>query len=168
MLPSDFCSENLAFLLAPSFPPIDQNDFSQFTVTRIPVGAWPPQSDWIGSNMDTKQSSASYSSHLESNPATQISPMPHNIALVRFAYVPSKQVDCIRCLMERSEAYLLYVAEKTPDGYVWMRQAPVNILKSCLGKLCSSLTYDEQGVQIQRPSGTLQLTTDDNTLSREL
>ena len=161
-IPNEFCSEHVAFLLTPSFPSIDQDNFNQFTATSMPLGVWPPQSHHIVCNMATKNTSPSCSSHLKSAPATLLWPMPQNIALVRFAYVPSTQSDCIKCLMEHSEVYLLYDAETTSDGYVWMRQAPADILKSCVGKFRSSLAYDEKGTQIPRPSGLLQLTKDDN------
>ena len=45
-----------------------------------------------------------------------------NIAFVRFVYAKDQQIDCIKCLMEYLEGYLLYAAKSTPGGYVWIRQ----------------------------------------------
>nr|CCA25473.1 AlNc14C300G10366 [Albugo laibachii Nc14] len=162
MVPKAFCFEHLAFVSTAPNHSIDRKKIHKFTEESIPVGFWPPQVHRIVSIMDTKSSSPSFFSHSESEVGTQIWPVHDNIAVVRFEYATDQQIDCIKCLMEHSEVFLLYTAERTPDGYVWMRQAPAKILKLCVGNLCSSLAYDEQRMQIQRHAGLLQLTTGDN------
>ena len=70
--------------------------------------------------------------------------------------------------MEHTEVYFLYTSKTASDGYVWMRQALADIIKSCVGNLCLSLTYDEQITQIQRFFGLLQLTATNNFLYQAL
>nr|CCA25703.1 AlNc14C315G10525 [Albugo laibachii Nc14] len=85
-------------------------------------------------------------------------PMYDNIAFVRFRHATSKQAECVDCLMEHSEIFLLHTTSTNFEGYAWMRQAPSAILKLCLGKVCESLAYDGQQTQIRRSSRLLQLT----------
>ena len=141
-VPKAFCSEHLAFVSMTLNHSIDQKKIHRFTEEIIPVGVWPPQVHRAVSNMDTVSFSPSYFSHAELEGGTQIWPVHDNIAFVRFEYAKDQQIICINCLMEHSEGFQLYAAENTPDGYLWMRQAPANILKLCVGNLCSSLALD--------------------------
>ena len=161
-VPKAFCSEHLAFVSMTLSHSIDQKNIHRFTEESIPVGVWPPQVHRTVCNIYTRSSSPSCLSHAESEVGTQIWPVHDNIAFVRFEYAKDQQIDCIKCLMEHSEGFLLYADKNNPDGYLWMRQTPANILKKCVGDFCSSLAYDEQRMQIQRPAGLLQLTRDDN------
>ena len=159
------------FLWAPSMStaPIIQSiekKSHRFTEGNISQSVCLPQYHRVVSTIDMNSSSPSCFSHAQSEVGTQICPVHDNIAFVHFAYAKDQQIDCINCLMQHSQVYLLYTAEITPDGYVWMRQAPANILKLCVGNLCTSLVYDEQIMQIQRPAELLQLTTDASPFKR--
>nr|CCA19615.1 CHXC30 [Albugo laibachii Nc14] len=168
MVPKEFCFEHLAFRLADSIPSSDQHRIDIFTEVSIPVGVWPPESHRIVSNLDGKTSTLSVSSLSEVSSVADVWPMHDNIAFVRFECAPSNSFDCVKCLMEHSEVFLLYIAETNSDGYLWMRRAPTSILKICTGKHCSYLSYDEHGIQIRRPPGLLQLTTEDNPCTQRI
>ncbi|CCI45553.1 unnamed protein product, partial [Albugo candida] len=157
-VPREFCSEHLAFLLPAPIHSPDQVFIHEFTKNRIPVGLWPPKNHINYRNADGVASQRRYS-HLLSNIGTELWPAVDTIAFVEYECENSKQIYCVSCLLQHTEVYLAYGHESSTRGYVWMRPAPSVILKSCVGdKICSSLTYNADRAQIERPGDLRQWT----------
>ncbi|CCI50915.1 unnamed protein product [Albugo candida] len=95
----------------------------------------------------------------------QIWPASNNIALVEIKFADSRSYDCLKCLAEHTELFFFYRSEVERSGYVWMRPVLLTILSSCVGMHCSSLSYNENGMQMRRPVGLPPVTTIDIILS---
>ncbi|CCI11549.1 unnamed protein product [Albugo candida] len=160
-VPLEFCSQHSAVLLSAPIHSPDQVFIHEFTKNRIPVGLWPPKNHGHYRNVNGVASQRSIS-HFLSNIGTELWPAGDTIAFVNYKCEKSKQMYCVSCLLQHTEVYLAYDPGSSTQGYVWMRPAPSVILKSCVGdKICSSLTYNADRAQIERPGELLQWTVEE-------
>lgn len=149
-VPYHFCSGHTAFLSSESSNSIGRDGIIKYTQEQIQVGVWPPQMHHV------------LMSHPKSGRMPNVSPVySDRIALVQFSYAKSTFVDCANCLLEQTEVFFAYNDKSTSAGYVWMRPALSKILQICIGKRCSSLSYDRDRKQAERPVGIRQLTKSD-------
>nr|CCA19843.1 AlNc14C80G5255 [Albugo laibachii Nc14] len=88
-------------------------------------------------------------------------PTYDNITLVYYRNEANRRYECLLCLIEHTEVFLVYSIKDSIDGYVWIRQASSNILKLCIGKKCTSHAYDQHQQQMVRPTGLRQVTQED-------
>ncbi|CCI10676.1 unnamed protein product [Albugo candida] len=161
-VPSYFCSTHRAFKVTQSRRGKKAIKFNQ---DPIPVGIWPPLQHQAEENLNGFMSPRSSVSWSGSADGPQIWPASNNIALVEIKFADSGSYDCLKCLAEHTELFFFYRSEVERSGYVWMRPALSNILSSCVGMHCSSLSYNENGMQMRRPVGLPPVTTIDIILS---
>ncbi|KAL0582682.1 hypothetical protein ABG067_007346 [Albugo candida] len=121
--PDAFCSEHQAFIKPTPMNSCDQVVIHEFTKNRIPVGLWPPKNHIKYHSLDDVAYDKIYS-HFLSNSGTELWPAGNSIAFVEYECEASKQIDCVRCVLQHTEVYLSYDDESTTGGYVWMRPAP--------------------------------------------
>ncbi|KAL0587609.1 hypothetical protein ABG067_002905 [Albugo candida] len=153
-VPYHFCSEHASFLSSDSSKSTGRDATMRYTQKQVPVGIWPPQEYYA------------LMSHAKLGRVPNLSPVHSNrIALVQFEYVRSTIEDCAKCLLEHPEVFFAYNAQSTSAGYVWMRPTSSNILRICVGKRCSSLSYDGDRKQVKRPASIRQLTKSDVRMS---
>ena len=161
MVPHSFCSEHRAFVKMTPSKPQTQMETSTIHILSehtIPVGLWPPSSKQTTVDLDTMPFPSLHMAPISSKSRTPIWPLFITIAFVEFQSAKSQQLKCAICLVQHSEVFFVHVAEDEVSGYVWMRQAPSHILRLCLEKTCSILTYDEKRIQLKRPVGLRQWT----------
>lgn len=145
----NFCSTHAAFISLGSSQSVIRDEAIAFTAERIPVGIWPPQKHHILISRSESKSAR----------APAMWPFfPNNIVLVHFTYAESTFLDCAQCLLDHTGIFFVYNSESYANGYFWMRQAPSNVLQICVPKSCSSLAYDNDRPQLERPIGMRQLT----------
>ena len=157
MVPQNFCSYHQDVITTDPTQSNEPTMSNKFSENSIPVGMWPPQNHQTDTMKDAMTSKMSYLSQQEAETGSRTWPNCNNIAFVLFQCEKKKQVECVKCLIQHTEVFLAYNDETYSSGYVWMRQAPSAVLKSCIGKDCTSLFYDEHRTQLQRPVGLRQL-----------
>lgn len=156
MVPYEFCMYHEVFVSQGDSQSVVRAESIEFTQERIPVGVWPSQEHRI------------VMSDSESERAPELWPVfANSIALVQFEYKGSTFLDCAACLLERTDVFFAYNFQSTSAGYVWMRQAPSFVLRSCVGKGCSGLSYDAHQMQLERPVGIRQMIKEDIRILRE-
>nr|CCA21992.1 AlNc14C140G7219 [Albugo laibachii Nc14] len=160
MVPVSFYSEHRAFVSSANSQSQISSEKAKrihtFTDRSIPVGVWPPKTQQTASHKEilTMESSRFAQSELASN--IRVWAKYNSIAFLEFASEKFEQERCLRCLIQHTEVFFVYIS-----GYVWMRQAPTQILKFCVGEHCAILTQNEVRSQIERPDGLRQCTASD-------
>nr|CCA22982.1 AlNc14C175G8099 [Albugo laibachii Nc14] len=165
-VPHAFCSVHRSQISVDSIQRSLQNGRHIFTEKNTPVGIWPPQTHRFVSKVGkfTSQTKIYPQSELGIGSETLL---PYkNIALVYYRHEADGRFDCILCLIEHTEVFFVDSKTASMGGYVWMRQAPSNIFKLCVGKICTSLAYDAHSQQMVRPVGLRQVTRDDIVLDK--
>lgn len=166
-VPLEFCFEHEAFDWTVSRQSAHPSAINMFTTKLIPVGIWPPK-NYINSQIENRE--VSKTSCLLQHPfATdiQIWPKYNSIALVEYECVKAKHLNCVTCLLQHTEVFFAYNEKSGKKGYVWMSQAPSEIIGRCVNNgICSSLTCNYNRVQLNRPDGLRLLTHADFKVKR--
>lgn len=161
-VPHKLCSEHEAVITAASIQSTEAIAIETFNKEQIPVGVWPPQNHITFSTGGPVDVQMSCLWKTLSDSDTKLTPICTSITLVKYKCGKSKQVECVSCLLQHTEVYFAYNDKSSTSGYVWMRQAPSLILKSCIDyKNCLSLSYNAHRTQVKLPDGVRQLTIED-------